>query len=72
MVSCALRGVPDVVVDGRTGLLAPALDEAQLALRVRELLTDEEKRIAMGREAARFVREERTAQIAARQFRKLP
>ena len=72
VVSCALRGVPDVVVDGRTGLLAPALDEAQLALRVRELLTDEEKRIAMGREAARFVREERTAQIAARQFRKLP
>jgi glycosyltransferase involved in cell wall biosynthesis len=61
-----------VVVDGRTGLLAPALDEAALAARVRELLTDESKRTTMGREAARFVREERTAQIAARQFRKLP
>jgi glycosyltransferase involved in cell wall biosynthesis len=72
VVSCALRGVPDVVVDGRTGLLAPALDEAALAARLRELLTDAEKRTAMGREAARFVREERTAQIAARQFRKLP
>ena len=72
VVSCALRGVPDVVVDGRTGLLAPALDEAALAARVRELLTDGQKRSAMGREAARFVREERTAQIAARQFRKLP
>ena len=72
VVSCALRGVPDVVVDGRTGLLAPALDEAALAARLRELLTDAQKRAAMGREAARFVREERTAQIAARQFRKLP
>lgn len=72
VVSCALRGVPDVVVDGRTGLLAPTLDEAALAARVRELLTDESKRTTMGREAARFVREERTAQIAARQFRKLP
>jgi glycosyltransferase involved in cell wall biosynthesis len=72
VVSCALRGVPDVVVDGRTGLLAPALDEAALAARLRELLTDAERRAAMGREAARFVREERTAQIAARQFRKLP
>lgn len=72
VVSCALRGVPDVVVDARTGLLAPALDEAALAARLRELLTDAEKRTAMGREAARFVREERTAQIAARQFRKLP
>jgi glycosyltransferase involved in cell wall biosynthesis len=72
VVSCALRGVPDVVVDGRTGLLAPALDEAALAARVRELLTDESKRTTMGREAAWFVREERTAQIAARQFRKLP
>jgi glycosyltransferase involved in cell wall biosynthesis len=72
VVSCALRGVPDVVLDGRTGLLAPAIDETQLAVRMRELLTDEKKRTAMGREAARFVREERTAQVAARQFRKLP
>ena len=72
VVSCALRGVPDVVVDGRTGLLAPAIEETQLAARLRELLTDQKKRAAMGREAERFVREERTAQIAARQFRKLP
>ena len=72
VVACALRGVPDVVVDGRTGLLAPALDEAQLATRVRELLVDEKKRVEMGREAARFVREERTAEVAARQLRRLP
>ncbi len=72
VVSCALRGVPDVVVDGRTGLLSPALDEAELALRLRELLADADKRAAMGREASRFILQERTAQIAARQLRKLP
>jgi len=72
VVSCGLRGVPDVVLEGRTGLLAPSLDQAQLAARVRELLLDEGKRAAMGREAARFVREERTAAVAARHLRKLP
>jgi glycosyltransferase involved in cell wall biosynthesis len=72
VVAAGLRGVPDVVRDGRTGLLAPSLDEAALAARVRALLTDDEKRSAMGREAARFVREERTAEVAARALRQLP
>lgn len=72
VVSCALRGVPDVVLDGRTGLLAPKLDEGELSARVRELLVNGEKRHALGREAARFVREERTAQGAARLLRQLP
>lgn len=72
VVSCALRGVPDVVVDGRTGLLAPALDPESLAARVEKILVDEKLRSAMGREAARFVREERTAQGAARLLRRLP
>jgi glycosyltransferase involved in cell wall biosynthesis len=72
VVSCALRGVPDVVVEGRTGLLAPSLDERELADRVRKLIVDEKARAALGREAARFVREERTAQGAARLLRNLP
>ena len=47
----AVGGVPEVVSDGRTGLLAPARDGAQLADRVRRLLTDDGLRSAMGREA---------------------
>jgi glycosyltransferase involved in cell wall biosynthesis len=72
VVSCALRGVPDVVVDGRTGLLAPKLDAEELAARVRKLIVDQDTRRALGAEAARFVREERTAQGAARLLRALP
>lgn len=66
VVSCAVRGVPDVVCDGRTGLLAPSGDIQGLADRMRCLLLDAPKRRAMGQAAARFVREERSiAQAAA-------
>lgn len=47
----AVGGVPEVVSDGRTGLLAPARDREQLADRVRRLLRDDGLRTAMGREA---------------------
>ena len=72
VVSSALRGIPDVVADGRTGLLAPSLDEAALAARVRELLLDERKRSAMGREAARIVAAERSVAHAAKRLQTLP
>jgi glycosyltransferase involved in cell wall biosynthesis len=72
VVSCALRGVPDVVLDGRTGLLAPRLDPEELAARVRKVLVDAPLRKALGGEAARFVREERAAAAAARRLRVLP
>ena len=72
VVSCALRGVPDVVLDGRTGLLAPALEEPALAERVRALLVDGARRQALGREAARFVAEERSLAVAARRLKSLP
>ena len=65
VVSCALRGVPDVVIDGRTGLLAPPGDAAAFAVRVRELLTDEARRAALGRAAAQFVAAERGLEAAA-------
>jgi len=66
VVSCALRGVPDVVIDGRTGLLAPPDDAPAFAARVRALLEDETLRRALGEAAASFVQSERSLEVAAR------
>jgi glycosyltransferase involved in cell wall biosynthesis len=69
VASCALRGVPDVVMDGRTGLLAPAGDPEGLAQRIRSLLLDEGRRRALGAGAADFVAAERGLDGAARRLR---
>ena len=44
----AVAGAPEVIEDGRTGLLASSGDEEGLAGRVLELLEDDERRRAMG------------------------
>ena len=66
VVSCATRGVPDVVMDGTTGLLVPYGDEAALATAVRSLLDDAPRRSALGDAAARFVSGERSIASAAK------
>jgi glycosyltransferase involved in cell wall biosynthesis len=68
VISCAHRGVPDVVVDGRTGLLAPAGDSAKLARFARELLIDPVRREQMGRAARQFVAGERSLKTAAQRL----
>jgi glycosyltransferase involved in cell wall biosynthesis len=65
VVSRAVRGVPDVVRDGETGLLAPRGEEGALARLTHELLADTLRREAMGRAAARFVSVERSLDAAA-------
>ena len=65
VVSCAARGVPDVVLHGTTGLLAPAADEPALAGLVRELLLDEGKRFRMSAAAVAFAAVERGIESAA-------
>jgi glycosyltransferase involved in cell wall biosynthesis len=47
-VASAVGGVPEVVQDGVTGRLVPPGDQAALAAAVRELLTDPQRRQAMG------------------------
>ena len=69
VASCALRGVPDVVIDGRSGLLAPAGDPEALAQRIRSLLLDADRRRALGAGAADFVCAERGLHGAARLLR---
>jgi glycosyltransferase involved in cell wall biosynthesis len=68
VVSCAVRGVPDVVCDRRTGLLAAPGDAAGLAVLTRELLVDPARRTAMGQAAAQFVFGERSTWEAARRL----
>jgi glycosyltransferase involved in cell wall biosynthesis len=64
-VSCALRGVPDVVVDGESGVLAKPGDTGALAAAARPLLVDAERRRGLGRSAAAFVLRERSLETAA-------
>lgn len=65
VVSCAHRGVPDVVMDGRTGLLARPADPEALAQLVRMLLLEPGRRAAMGRAAFEFAGGERSLEAAA-------
>jgi glycosyltransferase involved in cell wall biosynthesis len=71
VVSCATRGVPDVVEDGRGGRLAPGGDDAALAGLVRELLLDGDLRTRLGRAAAAFVAGERDLDAAVARLQPL-
>ena len=66
VVSCATRGVPDVVHHGVTGLLAPQIDAKLLADCLRALLADVFRRQSMGAAAARFVLQSRSLEQASR------
>jgi glycosyltransferase involved in cell wall biosynthesis len=65
VVSCATRGVPDVVADGRTGVLVPYGDEQAFSDALAALLADRKRRAALGAEAARFVAAERSLETAS-------
>lgn len=65
VVSCATRGVPDVIEHGSTGLLAAPGDVAALQGLVRGLLLDPGRRAALGRAAAAFVGKERSLEATA-------
>lgn len=65
VVSREVRGVPDVVVDGRTGLLAPSDDPNALEEALVRMIDNTELRREFGRNAAKFVTEERMIEAAA-------
>lgn len=67
-VSSATRGVPDIVVHGRTGLLSPPGDTASFSAHLRALLGDSALRERLGRSAAEFARGERSLATAAEQL----
>ncbi len=65
VVSCATRGVPDVVVDGQTGLLAPPGDPVAFAARLRALLEDPALRARQAQASAAYVTRERSLAAAS-------
>ncbi len=60
VVAGHVRGVPDVVLDGETGLLAPEGDGAAFATYIDKLLYSSSRRSQMSEAARRFVVEERS------------
>jgi glycosyltransferase involved in cell wall biosynthesis len=68
VVAQATAGVPEVVIDGRTGLLTPAGDMAAYDEAIRRLLTNDAEREQLAAEARRFVRGERSLMKAAAQL----
>jgi len=55
VVGSRLGGIPECVVDGRTGFLVPERDEGALASRMGELLDDPSRRRRMGAEGRALI-----------------
>jgi len=58
VIGSAVGGIPELVLEGLTGLLYPAGDAEALAARLRELWADRSRAADMGRAARRRVEEE--------------
>jgi starch synthase len=58
VVATSVGGIPEVVVDGETGLLVPAADPGALARAVNELVVDPERAAEMGKAGRRRAVEE--------------
>ncbi|MDF2367720.1 glycosyltransferase family 4 protein, partial [Sneathiella sp.] len=65
VVAGNIRGVPDVVMNNKTGLLTPPEDAVAFAGAIDRLLADAPLREKMARAGQRFVRTERTLPKAA-------
>jgi glycosyltransferase involved in cell wall biosynthesis len=65
VLSCATRGVPDVVIDGETGVLVKEGDFEALSRALRGLLAERERRRKLGEGAAAFVLRNRSLEMAA-------
>ena len=71
VVAHRTAGVPEVVVDGRTGILTPPGEPLALANAIDTLLRDADLRRSLGRNARDFVRTERSQPVVAGQIANL-
>jgi glycosyltransferase involved in cell wall biosynthesis len=68
VVATDVGGIPEVVVDGRTGLLCPAGDVERIASSLASLVADHRLRVRLGRAARAAVVERFDAQDGARRI----
>jgi glycosyltransferase involved in cell wall biosynthesis len=68
VVACRIAGVPEVVLDGRTGILTPPGDAGALAKAIDSLTDGEALARALGENARDFVMTERSQPVIARQM----
>lgn len=71
VVATAVGGVPELVVDGSTGILVPAEDAAALAEALSNLLHNAAKRMEMGLEGAKRAEEQFCAKAMAKRYEEL-
>lgn len=55
LIASAIGGIPEVIQDGKTGLLVPVDDELSLAEAINILINEPEKRKSLGLEAAKDI-----------------
>ena len=68
VVSCPVSGVPEIVRDGETGLLAPSDDPIAFADAVARLARDESLTVALGRQGRALVERQHDAHLNARRL----
>jgi glycosyltransferase involved in cell wall biosynthesis len=71
VVASRVGGVPEEVIDERTGLLVPAADTESIGRAILRLLQNDEERVAMGSAALNWVREKFNMQQFIAAHRKL-
>ncbi len=71
VVATAVDGVPEVVVNGETGILVPAKDSEALAAAIRDLLNDVARRHLFGENARRRVVREFSREVMAERMEAL-
>lgn len=68
VISTLHNGIPDGVLDGKSGLLVPEKDSKALTDAVNKLLNDKELRDSMGQIGAKFVRENYEISILSKKW----